>query len=71
LRAAVKGGKADPATVSLIVVYTIAKALSISPLEIYKMPASLVLDLLSVHRVFEEIKAEEIEKATKKATKGS
>jgi len=30
------------------------------------MPANLVLDLLAVHRVFEEIKAEEIEKATSK-----
>jgi hypothetical protein len=70
LRAAVKGGKADPETVSLIVVYTLSRALSISPLEIYKMPSSLVLDLLSVHRVFEEIKAEEIEKATKKAKGG-
>tara|TARA_S200002703_G_C3790602_1_gene243975 strand:- start:80 stop:292 length:213 start_codon:yes stop_codon:yes gene_type:complete len=70
LRAAVKGGKADPATVSLIVVYTLAKALSISPLEIYKMPASLVLDLLSVHKTFEELKAEEIEKATRKAKGG-
>jgi len=66
LRAAVKGGKSDPATVSLIIVYSLSKALGISPLEIYKMPSSLVLDLLSVHRVFEEIKAEEIEKASKK-----
>ena len=66
MRAAVKGGKSDPATVSLIIVYSLSKALGISPLEIYKMPSSLVLDLLSVHRVFEEIKAEEIEKASKK-----
>jgi len=66
LRAAAKGGQSDPATVSLIIVYSLSKALGISPLEIYKMPSSLVLDLLSVHRVFEEIKAEEIEKASKK-----
>jgi|TARA_R100001510_G_scaffold19046_1_gene16542 hypothetical protein len=66
LRAAAKGGQSDPATVSLIIVYSLSKALGISPLEIYKMPSSLVLDLLNVHRVFEEIKAEEIEKASKK-----
>lgn len=66
MRAAAKGGQSDPATVSLIIVYSLSKALGISPLEIYKMPSSLVLDLLSVHRVFEEIKAEEIEKASKK-----
>jgi len=50
----------------LIIVYTLAKALAISPLEVYKMPKSLVLDLLTVHGIFEEIKAEKIEKATKK-----
>jgi len=29
------------------------------------MPKSLVMDLLMIHGVFEELKAEEIEKATK------
>jgi hypothetical protein len=61
-----KGGASDPTTVSLIVVYSLSKALGVSPLEIYKMPSSLVMDLLSIHQVFEQIKAEEIEKATKK-----
>tara|TARA_R100000657_G_C4672754_1_gene117659 strand:+ start:467 stop:634 length:168 start_codon:yes stop_codon:yes gene_type:complete len=50
---------------SLIVVYTLAKALSISPLEIYKMPHSLVMDLLSVHRVVLEIEKEEMDKVEK------
>jgi|TARA_R100001510_G_C7653576_1_gene211860 hypothetical protein len=66
LRAALKGGASDPTTVSLIVVYSLSKALGVSPLEIYKMPSSLVMDLLSIHQVFEQMKAEEIEKATKK-----
>lgn len=65
MRAAVKGGKADPTTVSLIITYTLAKALGISPLQVYEMPANLVIDMLSIHRVFEELKADEIEKATK------
>jgi len=47
-------------------VYSLAKALAISPLEIYKMPSKLVLDLLTVHATFEELKAEEMEKAKKK-----
>tara|TARA_R100000406_G_scaffold21699_1_gene13523 strand:- start:5089 stop:5292 length:204 start_codon:yes stop_codon:yes gene_type:complete len=66
LRGALKGGKASPKDYSLIIVYTLAKALSISPLEVYQMPASLVKDLLLVHRNVEMIKAEEIEKASKK-----
>jgi len=66
LRKALKGGQTDPQTVSLIIVYTLAKALSISPLEIYKMPANLVLDLLQVHKCVEELKAEELDKAMKK-----
>jgi hypothetical protein len=65
VRGALKGGKADPSTVSLIITYTLAKALGISPLQVYEMPANLVIDMLTVHRVFEEMKAEEIEKATK------
>lgn len=69
MRKAVKGGESDPTTVSLIIVYSLAKALGISPLQVYEMPANLVLDLLAVHRVFEEIKAEEIEKATKQMKK--
>jgi hypothetical protein len=67
LKAAIKGGKASPHDASLIILYTLAKALAISPLEIYKMPASLVQDLLSVHFVMETIKAEEIQKSMKKS----
>jgi len=61
-----RGGKGSPQDVSLIIVYTLAKALAISPLEIYKMPTSLVLDLLTVHKNVEMLKAEEMEKAMKK-----
>lgn len=52
--------------VSLITVYTLAKALAISPLEIYKMPASLVQELLIVHIEAENYKAELMEKESKK-----
>tara|TARA_R110000787_G_C13244883_1_gene428693 strand:- start:124 stop:339 length:216 start_codon:yes stop_codon:yes gene_type:complete len=61
------GKKQDPATSSLIIVYVLAKALAISPLEIYKMPAKLVMDLLQVHNTAEQYQAEEMEKAQKKA----
>ena len=57
-----RGRKQDPKTSSLIVVYVLAKALAISPLEIYKMPAELVLDLLTVHSVSEKFQSEEMEK---------
>ena len=67
MRRAIKSGEGSPDTVSLIIVYSLAKALAISPLEIYKMPSKLVLDLLTVHATFEELKAEEMEKAKKKA----
>ena len=67
MKAAIKSGKSTPKDAALIIVYTLAKALSISPLEIYKMPAQLVQDLLSVHFVMETIKSEEIEKSMKKS----
>lgn len=69
MKSVLKGGKAEPHEASLVVVYTLAKALSISPLEIYKMPASLVLDLLSVDLAVKQIEAEEMEKQNKKMRK--
>ena len=60
-----KGKASDPEIVSLTVVYSLSQALGISPLEIYKMPVSLVKDLLVVHAEAEKLKAEEMDKATK------
>jgi hypothetical protein len=67
IRDALKGKKADPKIVSLIMVYSLSSALSISPLEVYKMPVSLVKDLLTVHSNIEKLKSEEMEKIEKKA----
>ena len=50
-----RGRKADPQAVSLIMVYTLSKALAISPLEVYKMPISLAKDLLTVHGITGEV----------------
>ena len=47
-------------------VYTLAKALGISPLEVYTMPSDLVKDMLVIHCEVEKIKAEEIEKEMNK-----
>jgi hypothetical protein len=55
--------------VSLITVYSLAKALAISPLEIYKMPAQLVRELLIVHIEAENYKSELMDKEMKKVRK--
>ena len=60
-----KGGKIQPQDASLIIVYTLAKALAISPLEIYKMPSKLVADLMLMVNLQNEIEAEQMEKAKK------
>lgn len=60
-----KSGKMQPQDVSLIIVYTLAKALAISPLEIYKMPQSLVMDMLMLVNIQNEIETEEMKKASK------
>ena len=64
---AIKGRKSNPETVFLIMTYTLASALSISPLEIYKMTSSLVMDLLMVHFNMEKVKQEELDKVKKNA----
>lgn len=60
-----KGGKILPQDATLIVVYTLSKALGISPLEIYEMPSSLVADLLMMVNIQNEMEAEEMKKAQK------
>jgi len=55
---------------SLIIVYSLSKALAISPLEIYKMPAKLVMDLLSVHKIMMELEQEEMDKLDRQAKSG-
>ena len=65
MREVIKGKKQDPKILSLIAVYSLAKALAISPLEIYKMPQSLVTNLLIIHTEIETLKAEEMDKINK------
>jgi hypothetical protein len=65
IRRAIRGGRCDPKTSSLLIVYALAQALSISPLEIYKMPAELVIELLMVHGEIELYKSEEMKKKMK------
>ena len=62
-----QGGECPPALASKITVYLLSKALAISPLEVYKMPQSLVRDMLLIHGHMEQIKSEEVEKEMKKA----
>ena len=69
MRDALQGRSKDPSMAFLLITYTLSSALSISPLEIYKMPADLVMDLLYVHRNVEELKAETISKEMSKAKK--
>lgn len=69
MRDALQGRSKDPSMAFLLITYTLSSALSISPLEIYKMPADLVMDLLYVHRNVEELKAETISKEMSKTKK--
>jgi hypothetical protein len=52
-------------TASQMVVYSLAKAFSISPMEVYKMPSDMVMDFLSIHSIIEGQKADEIDKQMK------
>ena len=66
IKQAVRGGSIDPETSSLFVVYSLATAFSISPMEVYNMPAKLVMELLVLHTEVEKFKAEKMEKEMKK-----
>ena len=68
MKSVLRGGSAKPHEASLIVTYTLAKALAISPLEVYKMAQSMVKDMLLIHGNMEKLKAEEMQKEVKKNT---
>jgi len=65
VRRALRGGETTPKISSQLIVYSIAQAFSISPLEVYKMPAELVMDMLRIHKEVKQLEAEEYEKAQK------
>ena len=67
MRDALKGRSNDPSMASLLITYTLSSALSISPLEVMQMPASMVMDFLYIHRNVEELKAEAMNKEMNKA----
>ena len=50
-----------------MIVYGLAQAFQISPLEVYEMPAELVMDMLRIHGAVEEHKAELMDKEMKKS----
>ena len=62
-----QGGDCPSQFASKITVYMLSKALAISPLEVYKMPQSLVKDMLLIHGNMEQLKADEMDKEIKKS----
>jgi len=66
VRDALNGRSKDPAMASLLITYTLSSALSISPLEVMQMPASMVMDFLYIHRNVEELKSEAMNKEMNK-----
>ncbi len=61
-----KGGSSDPITASKIMVYTLAQAFSINPVEVYNMPMSLAKEMLLIHGEVKKIEAESLEQARNK-----
>jgi len=66
IKRAIRGGNASPELSSQLIVYTLATTFSISPMEVYKMPASLVKDMLSIHKEVKLLEVEEMDKIQKK-----
>ena len=60
------GGSSDPVTASKIMVYTLAQAFSINPVEVYNMPMSLAKEMLLIHGEVKKIEAETLEQARNK-----
>jgi hypothetical protein len=65
VRRALTGGRCSPELSSHLITYTLATTFSISPIEVYEMPASLVKEMLSIHKCIKELESEEMEKISK------
>ena len=62
-----RGKECDPLTASQMVVYALAQAFQISPMQVYEMPMSMVNDFLAIHSEVESFKADEMDKKIKAA----
>jgi len=49
-----------------MIVYAVAQAFQISPMEVYKMPSELVMDMLMIHGEAESYKQDMMDKEMKK-----
>ena len=61
-----RGNECSPLVASRIAVYSLAKALAISPLDVYSLPVDLFTDMLVIHGEVEQMKAEYAEKEANK-----
>ena len=49
-----------------MMLYSLAKGLAVSPLELYKLPISLFMDLFLIHTEIEQYKNDMLDKERKK-----
>lgn len=61
-----RGGECHPLVASRIAVYSLSKALAISPLEVYNLPVDLFSDMLQIHGEVEKLKMDEMDKEMRK-----
>jgi|TARA_B100001094_G_scaffold332117_1_gene402840 hypothetical protein len=66
IRKALKGGSVPPYIASRIMIYTYSTTFSVSPLEAYHTPATLVSQMLEIHGEVKRIESEEFDKAKKR-----
>ena len=66
IRDAFRGKETTPHIASRLGVYFLARGLGISPLEVYKMPVSMALDFMAIHKEAERLQAEENGEGTKR-----
>lgn len=66
IRRALQGRQTSPEMASKLMVYTLATAFHISPIEVYNMPAEMFRDFMIIHGAVEEYKNQEIENIQRK-----
>ncbi len=66
IRRGVRGGQVPPPIAMDILLYSYSKIFAINPYDAKDTPIRMMTEMLLVHGEIEKVKAEEIEKATKK-----
>ena len=66
IRRGLKGGEVNPILSTRIILYTYCISFGVNPMDAYKTPAKIILEMLAIHAETKKLEQEEIERQMNK-----